>query len=332
MRRLLSGVLATCLALSLVRCSGASRETFDEDDAASDASTEEVTSSSSSGGPSITGDGGPSDGGPKVCTEDIDVVLVIDTSSSMNFVLDALKDEFESVVTASNQLKSGAHFGAVFFQDNVLLDTSGDEEGGKVHLGSASLASAFSTMKTVYTEHNRNPADGPSGPVDQNPVCEENSLDAIDVAATQFPWRDNAAHVVVVVTDDTFLERPDNYGDGNHDGDTTDTSPFREGNYPAASTLAETITALAAQRIKVFSFTRVTPLGPFSLSGCGTPRRFTDDDAVKFGWTAQYNGADPIPDQTGGKNFDLDDVKSGSLHLGDAINGIVLDVHCSNVN
>ena len=329
MRRLL---VSLCSLGLLVCCSGSSRETF-APDAPDDGGVATIGSSSGSPDPnqSIHGDGG-ADTGPRACTEDIDVVLVIDTSSSMDFVLDALNDEFANVVQASNALKSGAHFGAVFFQDNVLLDTSGDESGGKVHLGSSSLQSAFETMKTVYTAHNRNPADGPNGPVDQNPLCEENSLDAVNVAATQFPWRSNAAHIVVVVTDDTFLERPDNYGDGNHDGDTTDSFPFQEGNYPAASTLAETVAALKAQNAEVFSFTRVTPLGGLSLAGCGTPRRFSQDDAVKYGWTLPYQGAAPLPDQTGGKNFDLDDVKDGKTHLGAAINDIVLGVHCNDVH
>ncbi len=331
MRRLLSGVLATILALSMVRCSGAARETFEPDE--SDAAPGAASSSGGvvDSGPGITSDGGSNDSGPRSCTEDIDVVLVIDTSSSMTFVLTALQAELEGVVAASNQLKSGAHFGAVFFQDNALLDASGDEEGGKVHLGSASLASSFATMKSVYTANKRNPADGPSGPTYQNPLCEENSLDALHTAATQFPWRENAAHIVVVVTDDTFLEAPDNYGDGNGDGDTSDSLPFPEGDYPAATTLAQTVTALQAKNIKVFSFTRI---GHFERNNCGTPRRFKSEGkaAAAFGWSAPYKGAEPIPVQTGGQSFDLDEVKDGTTHLGDAINGIVLGVHCSDVN
>lgn len=328
MRRVLQGLLATGLVLSLVRCSSSGRETFDPDD--SDAAALSSSSSSSGEpGPAIGGDGGNGDGGPRNCTEDIDVVVVIDTSSSMDFVLDALQDELDGVVTASNELKAGAHFGVVFFQDNVLLDVSGDEEGGKVHLGAASMASAFAEVKSVYSDNDRNPADGPNGPTRQNPACEENSLDALHVAATQFPWRANAAHVVVVATDDTFLERPDNYGDGDGDGNTTDTFPFREGDYPAATTLVETVTALKDKGIKVFSFSRVAN---FERNTCSTLRRFPGKASVAYGWSEPYQGADPIPVQTGGKSYDLDQVKDGDVRLGDAINEIVLGARCSDVN
>ena len=327
--RLLPLLLVPALALSLLRCSSPEPRSFEEADAAV---------ASSSGGPAVDDpdpglqqEGGTSDATPGVCTEDIDVVLVIDTSSSMNFVLDALEDEFADVVETSNALKTGAHFGAVFFQDNVLLDATGDEEGGKVHLGADSLASAFATMRDVYTANNRNPGDGPDGPTTQNPLCEENALDALAAAATQYPWRANAARIVVLVTDDTFLERPDNYGDRDGDGDTTGTGYPKEGNYPAASTVAETVQSLQNGAIKVFSFTRLKAPGFLDLGKCGTGRRHPSDEAVTYGWSKPYGNQAPIPEQTGGKNFDLDLVKSGSVHLGDAISDIVLQTRCGGV-
>lgn len=326
MRRLLSSLLVSLLAVSLVRCSSAGeRGSFETDDSGTAASTSGDPAPDQ--GPGIGGDAG-ADTGPRVCTEDIDVVLVIDTSSTMKFVLEELESEFENVVSASNALKEGAHFGAVFFQDNVLLDTSGDEADGKIHLGHDSLRSAFSTMRTVYTASDRNPADGPNGPTRQNPLCEENSLDALHVAATSFPWRENAVRIAIMVTDDTFLEANDNYGDGNGDGDTTDSFPFREGDYPAAYTLDQTLAALTEARVKVFSFTLVEP-----RSSCTTGRRHSEGrESVTFGWTRPYDGKAPIPEQTGGANFDLAAVSNGSLHLDEAINDIVLQTRCGGVN
>src|SRR5690606_14716557 len=108
-------------------------------------------------------------------------------------------------------LKEGAHFGLVLFVDNVKVDDSGAAGGGKIHTAAATLQSAFADAKATYTTPNRNPGDGPTGPTTQNPICEENALDALHDAVTEFPWREGSARVVIVATDDTFLERPDNY-------------------------------------------------------------------------------------------------------------------------
>ena len=263
------------------------------------------------------------------CTEDVDVVLVLDVSSSMGFVLDKLDAEIDKVVTASNALKAGAHFGLVLFVDNVKLVDTGDLEAGKVHTKAATLRTAFTHAKATYTNPNRNPGDGPTGPTTQNPICEEDALDALNDAATAFPWRPTAARVAIVVTDDTFLEKPDNYGDRDGDGKTDKTSYPREGNYPARFTLDETVKALKTQGVRVFSFSKLKPPGAFDLTRCGTGRRHSTDDAVTFGWSKPYAGKSPIPDQTGGKNFDLDDVRDGKLSLATTINEVVLQSHCA---
>src|SRR5262249_38319520 len=145
--------------------------------------------------------------------------------------------------------------------------------GGVVHTTASSLQTAFRYYRDNFTAHNRNPADGIGGLTDQNPLCEENSLDALYAAST-FPWRDNATRVVILATDDTFLERPDNYGDRDGDGLTNKMDYPREGNYPAARTMSETVAALRGTRTRVFSFSRIHEPGIFDLDRCGTPRRF----------------------------------------------------------
>ena len=117
----------------------------------------------------------------------------------MRFVLDTLDKEIDKVVDAANTLKAGAHFGLVVFVDNTKLVDTGDLNGGKVHTKAASLRAAFTDAKATYTTPNRNPGDGPSGPTTQNPICEEDSLDALHDAANEFPWRSNAARVVILV-------------------------------------------------------------------------------------------------------------------------------------
>jgi hypothetical protein len=262
------------------------------------------------------------------CEEVIDLVFVLDTSSSMDFVLTKLEQQIGQVVNASNMVAPDAHFGLIVFQDNHFLDNTGQMNGGVVHTSATSLQAAFANYRNVYTNNNRNPGDGPTGPTLQNPICEENSLDALYAAADSFPWRENATRVVIVATDDTFLERPDNYGDRDHDGDTTSTDFPSEGNYPAARTMTETVTALKTAKVRVFSFSRLTV--PSFLSRCQTGRRFPWED-ITDGWTTTYNGMMPIPDQTDGSNYDLDKVKDGSLSLSTTINEVVLDSHCNPI-
>jgi len=270
-------------------------------------------------------DGAPATGEDAGCSDVVDVVFVLDTSSSMGFVLSQLEDQIAGVVTAANGVAPDAHFGLIAFQDNHRLDATGPLEGGVVHTTAASLQAAFRTYRTTYTNSNRNPGDGPTGPTTQNPICEENSLDALYAAAADFPWRPNATRVVILATDDTFLEAPDNYGDRDHDGDTTSTDYPREGNYPARHRMAETVTRLQDARVRVFSFSLLQP--PGLLDRCGTPRRL-DWGRITAGWPRPYSGAEPIPAATDARNYDLAQVRDGALSLSATINEVVLDSFC----
>ena len=282
-------------------------------------STRDATTDAAGSGSSTTPDAGE-------CHDVIDVVFVLDTSSSMDFVLTKLDAQIADVVTASNNLAPDAHFGLIAFQDNFALDATGSS--GVVHTGATTLQTAFRYYRDNFTANNRNPGDGITGQTTQNPLCEENSLDSLYAAATMFPWRDNATRVVIMATDDTFLERPDNYGDRDGDGLTNKTDYPREGNYPALRTMSETVSALQTNKTRVFSFSRATM--PSFLEACGTPRRYPWSD-ISHGWSAPYKGMPPIPMQTDGGNFDLDKVKNGSLSLSATINNVVLDSHCNPI-
>lgn len=262
------------------------------------------------------------------CHDVIDVVFVLDTSSSMGFVLSQLETQISQVVTASNMLAADAHFGLIVFQDNHFLDNTGPLEGGVVHTDAATLQTRFRYYRETFTNYDRNPGDGPNGLTLQNPICEENSLDALYAAADSYPWRPNATRVVILATDDTFLERPDNYGDRDGDGFTNKTDFPREGNYPAARTMSEAVGALRMEKVRVFSFSRITQ--PNLLERCGTGRRLPWTD-ITDGWTTPYGTQQPIPDQTDGGNFDLDMVKNGTLSLAETINKVVLDSYCNPI-
>lgn len=264
---------------------------------------------------------------PEVCEDVVDVVFVLDVSSSMNFVLEELEQDVSRVVTAATELAPDPHFGFIGYADNHAFGLGGSLEGGRVHTEASTLQAAFREFLDTYTQHNRNPGDGPSGPTTQNPICEENSVDAIYAAATEFPWRESATRVIIVATDDTFIERPDNYGDRDGDGDTTSTDFPREGDYPALRTMDEAISAAQDARARVFSFTRLTPPSFLDFGRCGTPRRL-DWSQVSAGWSAPYGGAPPIPESTDGQNFDLVQVRDGSLSLADTIAEVVVESYC----
>ncbi|HPB96564.1 MAG TPA: vWA domain-containing protein [Polyangiaceae bacterium] len=264
-----------------------------------------------------------------VCTDSIDVVFVLDVSSSMGFVLDKLGNEIDGVVAEAQKLttNSGAHpphFGLIPFVDNHVIDLGGVEDGNAVHLDAQSLRNVFKFHRTNFTNPNRNPGDGLGGPTMQNPICEENALDALYAAAKDFPWRANASHIIILATDDTFLERPDNYGDRDNDGLTNKTDYPREGDYPARWTVPETVEALKVAKIRLFTFTSRGD----AERHCGTGRRLPWE-ARAAGWSAPYFNHPPLPDSTDGANFDLDLVRKSTLSLSSTINDIVLNTYCN---
>ena len=260
------------------------------------------------------------------CSDVVDIVFVLDLSSSMRFILSALVDDIPRVVDAASALAPEPHFGFVGFTDNHAFAPGND---GPIHTEAASLSAAFSEHVQIYTDADRNPGDGPSGPTQQNPICEENSLDALHAAASMFPWRPNATRVVILATDDTFLQAPDNYGDRNGDGQTNLSDFPREGDYPALHTIRETVDLLQQQRIRVFSFTRVQPpmLLDFLGGVCTTGRRLPWE-AITDGWTTPYGDHEPIPEATDGRNYDVAAVRDGQLNLADTISEVVIASYC----
>jgi len=264
-----------------------------------------------------------------VCRDVVDVVLALDVSSSMGFVLDALQANIGDVVQRANMLAPDAHFGLLPFVDNHAFDRTGPLEGGIVHTQAATLESAFADIRDTYTTPNRNPGDGPSGPTTQNPICEENALDALYAAAAEFPWRPNATRVVIVATDDSFLEAPDNYGDRDGDGQTNLTSFPREGDYPALRNIPETVKKLRERKIRVFSFARRGFQPNFlQTCGCGTGCRLGDSTHTGDGWWVPYGPNAPIPQQTDGQSFDLEAVQNETLSLADTISQVVVESYC----
>jgi len=334
MRRSLASVLALGLAslIGLVHCTTATERNGFSDPNANGADGGPATTGGDdddSVGPGFNLDAGKGiDADDRECTQDIDVVLVLDVSSSMGFVLDKLGADIAGIVDAANKLKDGAHFGFVGYADNAAFGLGGSDSNGRVHTKATTLKAAFTSMKSTYTNKNRNPGDGPTGPETQNPICEENSLDALHLAAAEFPWRPTAARIVIIATDDTFLQGADNYGDRDNDGDTTSTDFPKEGDYPAVHTLGETIKALKDAKARVFSFTLLKAPG-FLDGKCGTGRRHSESDCMTFGWSKPYDGEEPIPKQTSGKNFDLSGIRSDAISLKDTINDVVLETHCA---
>ncbi len=267
------------------------------------------------------------DAGP--CQDAVDIVLALDVSSSMGFVLEDLEQDIAKVVMRANKLAPDAHFGLLPFVDNHAFDKSGPLEGGIVHTSGTTMQSAFSKIRDTYTTPNRNPGDGPSGLTSQNPICEENAIDALYAAAMDFPWRANATRIAIIATDDSFLEGGDNYGDRDGDKRTDKTNYPREGDYPARHTIAETVKALQDKKVRVFSFARKGhPGNILQMCGCGTGCRLGESTHTGDGWWVPYGSQAPIPDQTDGRNFDLEAVQSGGLSLADTINDVVVESYC----
>ena len=229
-------------------------------------------------------------GGQDGCTQNVDIVFVMDVSTSMGPFLDKLAQEMPVVDAAVKQLnlQSTPHYGLVVFVDDMLL-----VNGGQPYDDVAVLQQDFQQW-AGFTSSNTQVSGG-----GYNSTWPENSLDGL-YGATGFAWRpaEETLRIVIHTTDDTFWEGP-----STQDG------------VPIAHNYDETVTALQQAQIRVFSF----------ASMLGGPTETTD---VSAGWFGPYNGKNSIPEATVGGVFELNQVMSGQISLSASINQAVSDSFC----
>lgn len=234
--------------------------------------------------------GGDDEGGG--CDEDVDIVFVLDVSTSMTAYLTTLANE---IVVVDNAIKAlmlpnEPQYGLVVFVDDAMILNM-----GAAYSDVLQLQADFQTW-SAFTSSNQQVGGGTL-----NTDWPENSLDALYLAADEFQWRpaDATGRIVIHATDDTFWDGPTTTGDG----------------VPVLHGYDETVARLQEQQVRVFTFAAHIG-GPLS------------DQDVTPGWYGPYMGKDSIPDATDGGVFDIDQVLAGQISLSEAINGAVEDQHC----
>lgn len=256
------------------------------------------------GGPGSTGGGllldvgapptttvDPDSVGPDGCEQDIDVVFVMDVSTTMGPFLGTLADQMLAVdqAIAALDLPSAPHYGLVVFVDDFALLSK-----GQPYADAAALQADFQEWSAFTASNSQVSGNGNNG------TWPENSLDALHVAATGYAWRsaETTSRIIIHTTDDTFSEAPSVV-----DGITV------QHDYP------QTVQVLQDQQIRVFSFT--ADIG----GSCNC-------EDVAPGWSTPYGGQPAIPEATDGARFDIDQVLGGTLDLSEAINTSIEGAIC----
>jgi len=240
----------------------------------------------------MTGDGGFDPDTSTSCEQDIDIVFVMDVSTSMGPFLSKLADEILVVdqAIAALQLPNPPHYGLVVFVDDAaILNT------GAPYPDVETLRADFMEW-SAFTSSNQQVGGG-----NFNSTWPENSLDAIHLAAAGFQWRpqgDGTLRMIIHTTDDTFW-----------DGPTTGNGVAIEHGYE------EVVAALQEREIRMFTF--AAQIG----GSC-------ECEDVTPGWSTPYMGLPPIPESTDGEVFDIDLVLAGQVSLSEAINGAIEDNMC----
>lgn len=216
------------------------------------------------------------------CGQDVDIVFVMDVSTTMGPFLDQLATEIIVVDEALDamDLPGQPHYGLVVFVDDFALLNA-----GAPYDSVAVLQQDFNDW-SAFTASNQQVGGG-----NFNNTWPENSLDAIHTAAAGFQWRpaDSTLRLVIHTTDDTFWDGP-TVGNG---------VQIQRG-------YAETVEALQQREIRDFSF-------------AGQIGGMCECEDVTMGWSSPYLGMDPIPQATGGGVYDIDLVLVGQVSLADAV-------------
>lgn len=235
--------------------------------------------------PSGEGDSGPDAG----CTQNVDIVFVMDVSSSMDAFLNKLAQEMAAVDTSIKTISPSAnpYYGLAVFVDDVKLLNN-----GQPFVNVDTLKQEFSHWAD-YSKSNLELDETTT-----NTTWPENSLDAIYAAANSFTWRPGSLRIVIHTTDDTFWN-----------------GPTSQNGIAIQHGYQETVTKLTGQQVRVFSF----------ASKLGGP---DEKDDTSMGWFGPYQGMDAIPKATGGEAYELDGVLKGNVSLSTSIHDLVAETFC----
>ena len=255
-------------------------------------STGGVDSASSSGGDTFDSFGTTGD---SACKMQIDIVFVMDVSTSMLVLLQKLEDE---ILTVDAKLKSldvlpDINYGLVVFVDDTQIINM-----GAPYADVQTLKQDFNKWWN-FTQSNSQVNGGGS-----NGDWPENTIDALFTAAGAFQWRpmEDTLRMVIHCTDDTFGEK----------------GAVQSG-VAIQHTYDETVEALQEREVRVFAFADNDKTG-----GPG------DNQDVSAGFFSPYKGKTAIPEATAGGAFNINLVLADQLSLSAAINDSVAASLCQD--
>lgn len=236
-----------------------------------------------------TGDGAASDA-TNACTDALDIVFVLDVSTSMEDTLSDIRAGISDIWNTATGLSANAQFSLVVFVDDAVAVN-----------GCAPLTSVADLQTQFDTWHDF--CSSGESPVSHeiNHDCEENSLDAIALAATTCPWRTPATRIMIHVTDDTFKQHPDTLSGGS---------------LPVNHTYAQVAASLVTNEIRFATFANA------GMAMCS-------DNSGAPGFHSEYMSQPSLPTQTGGRAWDLAEVRSSTLNMGTAISQLLTEEYCT---
>ena len=224
----------------------------------------------------------------------LDVVFVLDVSTSMTPILGALQAGIADVWDHAAALTLFTQFGLVVFVDDVQVTN-----GGAPWASAADLQAEFARWRAFCGSESE-----PGGSAGTNWDCPENTIDALWQAVDRFSWRAGSTRVVIFATDDTFVEPPATLGSGY---------------LPVGHTYADLVTHLRDNQVRVAVF------AAHDSHNCSIPPLHD----TQPGFFTPWGGTAALPDATGGRAFDVEGVRDGSISMSEAINDVILEEFCT---
>jgi len=220
----------------------------------------------------------------------LDVVFVVDVSTTMNFMLDSIERQLPQIDGEARAQGLDPRYGLVVFVDDVELGNA-----GQAYADLTALQRDLARWR-AFTASNRQ-----IGSAAANVDWPENTLDAVHAAATGFAWRpaDATLRMIVHATDDDFGE-----------------APAVQSGLAVKHTYVEVAAALRNAEVRMFSF----------AAKIGGQCECLD---VRPGLFTRFHGRPSLPNATGGAVFDIDEVATGKLGFTAAVAGAIKSGVCT---